>query len=434
MTAASLSLPTVFPDGIRNAEIVFDSESGTILSVEMQAGEPAGGVILFPGFVDIHVHAREYPRPAADDADGQRQWAAACRKETFSSAGKAALNGGITLYCAMPNDPVPPATEASYDRKKELVGSSPCPAILYAAVTPRSEPWADLPYKVYLDPAPSPLSFGTWSELQSTLARFRGCRLFFHAEDPELLSAAPRPGPRWLTRPPEAEIAAVGRILELTGKFGLRTHICHVSTRRAAETIAEYNRTADGKVTCEVTPHHLFFSVQDGKIKAEGRADARESTLLDCNPPLRVEDDRRFLLDALRNGLVDVLASDHAPHTMEDKRNGAPGMPHLDTMGAFVGWLVNECAFPPTRIAQVLSLKPAELFRSELGRVHGPLEAGATASFTVIDLSGVSEVDDAEIKSRGPLGTKCEWSPFAGVPLRASVSRVVVRGVEHRFQ
>jgi len=433
MNDTSINLPTVFPDGVRTAIVSYDLDTGVITSVQKTTEKPSGQLLLFPGFVDIHVHAREYPRPSAGDTDALAKWEAACRKETFSSAGTAALNGGVTLFCAMPNDPIPPSDEYSYARKRELAASSPCPTIVFAAMTPQSEPWADLPYKIYLDPAPSAVSFRRWSQLEETLPRFSGCRLFFHAEDPELLAATARSGPRWQTRPPEAEITAVARILDLTAKYGLRSHICHVSTKGAVELIAEYNRTADRQVSCEVTPHHLFFSVQDGTVKADGLGDVREPWLLDCNPPLRSEDDRRFLVEALRDGLVDVLASDHAPHTMEDKRNGAPGMPHLDTLGAFVGWLVNERAFSPVRIAEVLSVRPAALFRNELDADHGPLQTGAIASFTVLDFGRATEVHDGEITGRGPLQTKCGWSPFTGIPLSASVGAVLVRGTEYRF-
>jgi len=70
--------------------------------------------------------------------------------------------------------------------------------------------------------------------------------------------------------------------------------------------------------------------------------------LFDCNPPLRAEDDRRFLVEALRDGRIDMLASDHAPHTLADKQNGAAGMPHLDTLGAFAGWLIKRFGFTPS--------------------------------------------------------------------------------------
>ncbi len=110
--------------------------------------------------------------------------------------------------------------------------------------------------------------------------------------------------------------------------------------------ICDYNRVSEDRVTCEVTPHHLFFSIREGNVFAAGAKEIPASALLDCNPPLRPESDRRFLLDALKDGVVDLLASDHAPHTMDDKRSGSPGMPHLDTLGPFSGWLMSELRIP----------------------------------------------------------------------------------------
>ena len=132
----------------------------------------------------------------------------------------------------------------------------------------------NLPYKVYLDIAPSPVSFTTWADLETALARYRGCRVFFHAEDPETLRKFTGDGPRWKNRPPEAEISAVEKILELTAKLGLHSHICHVSTEKAVSLICDYNRVSEDRVTCEVTPHHLFFSIRDGeRFRGGGQGD-----------------------------------------------------------------------------------------------------------------------------------------------------------------
>ncbi len=361
------------------------------------------------------------------------QWEATCRKETFRSAGEAAINGGVTLFGAMPNDPMPPDNARAYARKREISASSICPVILFAAITERSEPWQDIPYKVYLDAAPSPVSFTSWGDLENVLARYSKCRVFFHAEDPEILRHFQGPGPRWKTRPPEAEIRAVEKILELTAKLGLHSHICHVSTERAVSLIGDYNRTSEDRVTCEVTPHHLFFSVQDGKILAAGEQNVSASALLECNPPMRPESDRRFLLDALKEGVIDVLASDHAPHTMDDKRNGSPGMPHLDTLGPFAGWLMNQCEYSPVRVAEVLSTAPARLFHQDLDLPQGTIGTGYAASLTILDIRNSTLVEGNRIKGRGALKTLCGWSPFEGVRLPARVAGTVVRGKQYVF-
>jgi dihydroorotase len=433
MRAISINGLVVFPDGVRGSIVTFDPESGIITAVEGAGAIEDANRLLFPGFIDIHVHAREYPAPEADDAEAVRKWEEICSKETFITAGEAAINGGVTLYCAMPNDPRPPADERSYDRKRAASAGSPCPVVLFAAVTISSEPWADIPYKIYLDSSPSPVCFTAWPDLENALGRYRGCRVFFHAEDPQILGKFGQGSPRWKTRPPQAEVSAVTKILELTTRLGLRTHICHVSTEKAVRLIAEYNRGSGERVTCEVTPHHLFFSVDDDRIRAAEPGEKAVQHFLDCNPPLRSEHDRQYLIEALRDGLVDVLASDHAPHTIDDKRRGAPGMPHLDTMGPFAGWLIQRCGFSPGRIAQILSSAPARIFSSDLPLPQGEVYAGAAASFTILDLARVTLVEGEGIMGRGYLETRCRWSPFRGTALPSSVAATVVRGKEYCF-
>lgn len=433
MGTSSIRANAVLPGGVRPAEVSFDHESGRITSVHPAEASASHGLILFPGFIDIHVHAREYPAPPESDQAARQKWQTACRKETFSTAAQAAINGGVTLFGAMPNDPIPPAEKASYARKLSLTVGSPCPAILFSVVTSTSEPWADLPYKVYLDPSPSVFSFSRWEHLENALARYKGRRLFFHAEDPKVLERSGLEGPRWISRPPEAETSAVEKILELTAKMGLKSHICHVSTAGAISLIADYNRVSGDVVTCEVTPHHLFFSVEHGRVLQQGKSEITSSSLLESNPPLRSEDDRRFLLEALKDGLIDVLATDHAPHTLEDKQNGAPGMPHLDTLGPFAGWLIHECGFTSKRVAEILAAVPAKIFSTNLDMRHGCIEPGAAASFTLLDLTASTVVAGGEIKRRGPLKTKCGWSPFEGIMLPARVKTTVVRGKVYDF-
>ncbi|MFH1115247.1 MAG: dihydroorotase family protein [Pseudomonadota bacterium] len=416
----------VFSDGVHPAVILM--EDGVIEEISEADESFPDTELIFPGFIDIHVHAREYPKPHGSDAEALKTWEAFCRKETFATAGRAALRGGVTLFAAMPNDPVPPDNADSYALKESLTHSSACPVILLAAVTPRSEPWDDLPYKVYLDAKPSPVSFTSWRDLETVLSRYRGCRVFFHAEDPEILARNGSSGPRWKTRPADAEIRAVDRLLDLTLKFDLRSHICHVSTEGAVELIDEYNRHVREIVTCEVTPHHLYFSVEDGDILCAGKRNSPVANLLDCNPPLRSEDDRRALVDSFKQGYVHILATDHAPHTLEDKARGAPGMPHLDTVGSFVSWLVRDCGVPPYRIAEAFAVMPGWIMNPFLDVPVGDIDVGYEANFTVLDLSDSTLVEGSQIKGRGPLETRCGWSPFEGIRLPGAVKQTVVRG------
>ncbi len=433
MELTSISGLVVFPHGTIHAQISIDPVNQSIVSVSGLPATEAHGPLIFPGFIDVHVHAREYPRPEHASDQALEKWAAVCNKETFLTAGRAAINGGVTLFAAMPNDPTPPYNKESYSRKIAVAVSSACPVILFGSVTASSEPWADIPYKVYLDAEPSPVSFTGWSDLEAALGRYRGHSVFFHAEDPEILEKFSGTGPRSKTRPPEAEIYAVEKILELTAKFGLHSHICHVSTQKTVQMIQEYNRASNDKLTCEVTPHHLFFSIESGKILSAVPGKIARPEFLGCNPPLRSEMDRRFLLDSLKQGAIDLIASDHAPHSLEDKRQGAPGMPHLDTLGAFAAWLINECGFTGPDVARILSTAPARLLSSDLDRPHGIIEPGAIASFTLLDLQGATLVQDDVIAGRGRLETLCRWSPFDSIPLPGRVVKTIIRGKQYPF-
>ena len=420
----------LLPDGLKQVRIRI--ESGKIASVVETDIVDSTGQIIFPGFIDLHVHAREYFQANKDDPTSQAVWNAMTAKETFATAGAAAINGGVTLFVAMPNDPEPPDCESSYARKQELSLTSVCPVEVAAAVTSGSEPWDDLLYKVYLDPKPSPVSFQRWGDLRTVVARYARCRLMFHAEDPEFIASQTESGPRWRTRPPDAEFRAVDRILDLTAKFGLRAHICHISTRKAVELIEDYNRYSSLKVTSEATPHHLFFSVSPkGVVGAMGEPEAQE--LFECNPPLRSEDDRLFLLESLRSGSVDCLASDHAPHTIEDKHNGAPGVPHLDTYGPFVGWLMHHCGFTPQRVAEITSTAPARILPPHWQERLGAIQEGYSGTFTILDMNHPSRMEGAQIVGRGELRSRCKWSPFSGFTFPAMVRRTIVAGKCYQF-
>lgn len=431
--ASSLVGRVVSANEVFPGEPAFDTESGRVTEVKRRADAEDSALYIFPGFVDIHVHAREYPRPDVGDGNALAKWETACRKEVFATAASAALRGGVTAFCAMPNDPVPPDNQASYEAKAELTRDLPIPVVLYASITERSEPWEDLPYKLYLDVGPSGLAVTDLKTMDEVLARYKGCRVFVHAEDPEVLARCAGTGPRYAARPPEAEIRAVEAFIDSTIRHDLRSHICHVSTRRAVEMVQEHNKHSTRKITTEVTPHHIWFSINDEGALANGSGHIPYTNLLECNPPLRSEDDRRFMLEALRDGRIDILATDHAPHTLEDKLNGAPGMPHLDTVGPFVGMLIEVERFTPMRVAEMFSMKPAEIFAKELPGVSGLIEPGHKAYLSVLDLSETTTVEQSGLANRGPFETRCGWSPFSGFSLPTAVSHTIVNGVVHRF-
>ncbi|MCS6851317.1 MAG: amidohydrolase family protein, partial [Gemmataceae bacterium] len=174
-------------------------------------------------------------------------------------------------------------------------------------------------------------------------------------------------------------------------------------------------------VTIEVTPQHLFFD--STHFTPERRP------WLQMNPPIRTPGDRAALLQALRDGTADYLATDHAPHTLAEKSgdHGPPhsGMPQLDTYGPFVTWLLVEQRFPPERIAQLCCANPGQFVAPYQTERFGRLAPGYAASLTVLDLARPITI------RRDDLRTKCGWSPFEGVTFPGSVAAVYLRGCRY---
>ncbi len=417
---------SVLDDGMTRARVKVTG--GVIDSIEKLQTEISESLVLFPGFIDVHVHAREYALPSNSDKAQKLSWERMTAKETFQTAGRAAINGGVVLFAAMPNDPVPPDNEKTYGSKLKVANTSACPVIVFSCITRNSAPWADIPYKLYLDHGHSDNSFSYWEDVETSLRRYSCRSVFFHAEDPVILHKNSHLSERFKSRPPEAEVSAVRQILELTSKYSIKSHICHISTTEAVELIKDYNKISSRKVTCEVTPHHLFFSASDHQILGDGLEVDGSRFLFECNPPLRSEHDRNRLLDALKCGDIDMVASDHAPHTLEDKFKGAPGIPHLDTYGAFASWLVKKHAFSCEKIAEIFSRAPATLMSDFIEGEFGSLKPGKPANMTLLDLSGKTMVEGSMIRNRGPLQTKCAWSAFDGIELPGSVCKVVSNG------
>lgn len=356
---------------------------------------------IFPGFIDVHVHARE-------DTTSAHSY-----KETFETAGLAAIHGGVTAYVDMPNNPVPPVDDASYAAKRELTRSSPVDVLLYAGIGPNTRPLTfRVPYKAYMGPSVGDLFFSSYAALREALARYRGQRVAFHAEDPDLLAASRGAPTHSQRRPPEAEVVAVERALELCEGYQIDGHICHLSTQGGLELIRAARRRGQ-HVTCEVTPHHLFYDL-------ENSSSYTRPGFLQCNPPLRSRLDRIALLEAFKGDEVDYLATDHAPHSLEENERGVSGVPHLDTYGAFIFWLIDQGVRLET-IRQTAAERPGKFLSHYLPQSYGKIEKGYVGSLTILRRgSGVVR--------RSAIKTRAGWSPFEGVDLGGEVSHTIVRG------
>ncbi len=385
--------------------IEIDRATGKISTVGPPQG--SGDLVLdddariFPGLIDVHIHARE-------DVTGKESY-----KEDFGSAGRAAIHGGVTAVAEMPNNPVAPVDDDSYRDKRALTKSSPADVLLYAGIGPATSPLSfPVPYKAFMGPSVGQLFFRSDPELRDALARYRGHRVSFHAEAPEILDASKNEPTHARRRPPEAEIVAIERVLEMCDGFDIEANICHVSTAGGLEAIRDA-RARGQKVTCEVTPHHLYF---DQDIAAS----FREPGFLQCNPPIRTRLDRIALLEGLKSGDIDYFATDHAPHTLEENERGISGMPHLDTFAPFLFWLRDE-GVSWNAIFGACCRRPGELLSRYLPDLYGRVAEGFVGSLSVLRMSPTPV-------RRGHLETRAGWSPFEGVEFSGAASHTIVRG------
>ena len=368
------------------------------------------GCLIFPGFGDVHVHARE-------DASGEQIY-----KEDFASASAAAIHGGVTHFADMPNNPAAPVDDASYAAKQALTRTAAVHVTLYGGIGPGTRPLhRPVPYKAFMGPSVGELYFRSAEELEGAIAHYAGRNISFHCEDPLLMEAHRSAATHEERRPARAEVSAVELALRLIERYELTGKLCHFSTLEGLDKVLAA-RARGVRVLLEVTPHHLYFDTE--------MLDDSNRLALQMNPPLREQHDRLRMIEALRSGEIDYLATDHAPHTLAEKQAGISGVPHLDTYGAFAAWLIAEQGFRPEDIARVCAWNPGEFVRpflpAGMGLGFGKVAPGYVGSLTVLDLGTPYDV------TRETLKTKCGWSPFEGVTLPGSVRYTVVKGKAYR--
>ena len=396
-------------DGELEGAVEIDPASGLIVGVGPKTGKSdvdTDGCVIFPGFGDIHIHARE-------DVGGTQSY-----KEDFVTVGAASIHGGVTHVADMPNNPIAPVDDARWLAKQTVAERCAVHVTLYAGIGPQTSPLArHVPYKAFMGPSVGDLFFSSQAQLEQVITQYRGKNVSFHCEDPVILEAHKGEATHEKRRPAVAEITATEFALYLIEKYELVGKLCHYSTRGGLPKIREA-KARGVKVTAEVTPHHLFFD--DSMLTEENRL------WLQMNPPLRCEEDRLALIAALKDGLIDYVATDHAPHTIEEKLQGVSGVPHLDTYGAFATWLMAEHGFAAEEVARVCAWNPGQFVKeflpASMGEGFGKVAAGYVGSLTILDLKRPWTVRREEMK------TKCAWSPFEGFTFPGRVRATVVRG------
>ena len=350
----------------------------------------ATGKRLLPGMIDAHVHFRE---PGY------------LHKETWTTGSRSAAAGGVTTVFDQPNTDPPTVDAMSFEQKARLARESAVDYGINGGVTEDwkpgellEEPLAALG-EVFLADSTGDMGIdATLFEEAVERATAAGVKVTVHAEDATLFDETAKDrndADAWSAyRTAEAEIEAVGRACTVASDLGAEIHIAHTSTSKGADIAAEAG------MTCEATPHHLFLSRED--LPDLG-------TLGRMNPPLRSEKRREDLFERLVDGTVDIVATDHAPHTREEKDasiwDAPSGVPGVETALPLLLEEARKGTIDYERVRDVTASNVADIF--ELPK-KGHVEAGNDADLVLFDPESTVPIQGEELHS------KCGWTPFEG--------------------
>ncbi|WP_158055420.1 dihydroorotase [Halorussus halophilus] len=380
----------------RERDVRIDTDAGRITGIGSsltESGEviDASGKLLLPGMIDAHVHFRE---PGFS------------HKETWETGSKSAAAGGVTTVVDQPNTDPPTIDGESFDQKAELAAESYVDYGINGGVTADWDPEElfDRPTlalgEVFL--ADSTGDMGIEEDLfreavQAASDNYRVVTV--HAEEADLFDreARARDDPdAWSAyRTAEAEEAAVERAVEIGEEENARIHVAHTSTPEGVDAAKA------GDATCEVTPHHIFLSRDDySRLGPFGR----------MNPPLRSEKRRKKLFERVADGTVDIVATDHAPHTREEKDaniwDAPSGVPGVETALPLLLEQARKENLSYERVRDLTAANPADIFG--LTR-RGKVEQGLMADLVLVDPDATREIRGEDLHS------KCEWTPFEGM-------------------
>jgi dihydroorotase len=384
----------------------------TGIGVNGDAGETIDctGLDILPGVIDSQVHFRE---PGLEP------------KEDLESGSRAAVLGGVTAVFEMPNTkPNTDSAEAIADKLKRAKDRMWCDHAFYVGATAaNADHLAELEklpgtagVKIFMGASTGDLLVAEDEPLARVLASGTR-RVAIHAEDEPRMQARanlrvegdPSSHPVW--RDDESALLATTRILKLARAAGRRIHILHITTPAELALIAQNKDIA----TCEVTPQHLTLAGED--------AYPRLGTFAQMNPPIRSGAHRDGLWDYLRQGVPDVLGSDHAPHLREEKAKSYPaspsGMPGVQTLLPLMLNHVAEGRLTLQHLIELTSAGPQRVFGL---RTKGRIALGYDADFSIVDLKSRWTIDESWLAS------KCGWSPFTGMSLKGRPIGTIIRG------
>jgi dihydroorotase len=374
------------------------------------------GLHILPGVIDTQVHFRE---PGLT------------HKEDLETGSRSAAMGGVTAVFEMPNtDPLTVSEQTFTDKVKRAHHRMHCDFAFFIGGT--RDNVQDLPelerapgcagVKVFIGSSTGALLVEDDESLRRILHVIRR-RAAFHAEDEYRLNERkglriegdPRSHPVWRDEP--AALMATQRLVKLAHQAGKRIHVLHISTKQEIEFLRDHKDVA----SCEATPHHLTLTAPD--------CYQRLGTLAQMNPPVRSADHREGIWYGIEQGIIDVLGSDHAPHTLEEKAKSYPaspsGMTGVQTLVPVMLDHVNAGRLSLERFVDLTSAGPARLFN--IAR-KGRIAAGYDADFTVVDLKRSETITNAWVASRAA------WTPYDGVRVTGWPVGTFVRGKRVMWQ
>ena len=388
------------------ADMLFDGASLSVFEGEVSPMDSVpvfDNTVILPGFCDVHVHLRE---PGFS------------YKETIESGTLASARGGYTCVCSMPNLSPAPDSAENLKLQLDLIDKTACIRVIPYGTITVGEAGKELSEMDRLAPHVAGFSDdgrGVQSEelMLSAMSRARalGKPIVAHCEDNSLLRGgyihdgeyARAHGHRGICS--ESEWGPIKRDIELVKRSGCSYHVCHISTKESVELIREA-KASGIDITCETGPHYILLD--DSHLEEDGR--------FKMNPPLRSPEDREAILTGIIDGTIDMIATDHAPHSAEEKSLGleksAMGVVGIETCFPLVyTYLVKPGIITMEKAVELLSVKPRERFGID-----------GDAGFTVFRLDNSRPIDPCEFLSKG------KSTPFLGTPVEAECLLTVYEG------
>ena len=408
---------TVFtPNGFEQCDLAISGGSVFVNGIDSLNMEGADVIdctdrVIVPGFTDVHVHFRE---PGFS------------YKETIATGTAAAAKGGYTCVCTMPNlNPVPSTMESLQVQLDIIEKDAKVKTIPYGTITMGQDGRSELadmeamaPYVCGFTDDGKGVQAGELMEEAMLEAKRLGKMIVAHCEDESLLFAgyihdgkyAKAHGHRGICS--ESEWGQVKRDVELVEKTGVDYHVCHISTKETVDIIREAKKKGI-PVTCETGPHYLVLC--DEELQEEGR--------FKMNPPIRSSEDRDALIAGIVDGTIDMIATDHAPHSAEEKAKGleksAFGIVGLETAFPILyTYLVKKGIISLEKLIEIMSINP----RTRFGLPGGVIADGEPADLTVLDLNASWTIDAADFVSMG------KATPLDGWAVDGEVMMTIVNG------